>query len=91
MVDKTENKKKIPFMPKTIGVLTSNTGAVIRDIINVSTRRNPNVYIRLLPVPVQGPGAAEQIAERKAKEKKPKLRIMFNHLIAKRNQLSQKQ
>ena len=49
-------------MPNTIGVLTSNTGAVIRDIINVSTRRNPNVHIRLYPVPVQGPGAAEKIA-----------------------------
>lgn len=58
-----EHKKKIPFMPKTIGVLTSNTGAVIRDIINVSTRRNPGVHIRLYPVPVQGPGAAERIAE----------------------------
>ena len=58
-----EHKKKIPFMPKTIGVLTSNTGAVIRDIINVSTRRNPGVHIRLYPVPVQGPGAAEKIAE----------------------------
>jgi exodeoxyribonuclease VII large subunit len=56
------HKKKIPFMPNTIGVLTSNTGAVIRDIINVSTRRNPNVHIRLYPVPVQGPGAAEKIA-----------------------------
>ena len=55
------HKKKIPFMPKIVGVLTSNTGAVIRDIINVSTRRNPNVYIRLLPVPVQGEGAAEKI------------------------------
>ena len=55
------HKKKIPFMPNTIGVLTSNTGAVIRDIINVSTRRNPNVHIRLYPVPVQGPGAAEKI------------------------------
>ena len=55
-------KKKIPMMPKCIGVLTSNTGAVIRDIINVSTRRNPNVAIRLLPVPVQGEGAAEKIA-----------------------------
>ena len=54
-------KKKIPYMPKIIGVLTSQTGAVIRDIINVSTRRNPNVYIRLLPVPVQGEGAAEKI------------------------------
>ena len=56
-------KKSIPFMPKTIGVLTSNTGAVIRDIINVSTRRNPNVNIRLYPVPVQGSGAGEKIAE----------------------------
>lgn len=58
------HKKSIPLYPKVIGVLTSQTGAVIRDIINVSTRRNPNVYIRLLPVPVQGPGAAEQIAEK---------------------------
>ena len=58
------HKKPIPLYSKVIGVLTSQTGAVIRDIINVSTRRNPNVYIRLLPVPVQGPGAAEQIAEK---------------------------
>ncbi len=50
-------------MPKVIGVLTSNTGSVIKDIINVSTRRNPNVYIRLYPVPVQGEGAGEKIAE----------------------------
>ena len=56
-------KKKIPYMPKIIGVLTSQTGSVIRDIINVSTRRNPNVYIRLFPVPVQGEGAAKKIAE----------------------------
>lgn len=56
-------KKKIPYMPKTIGVLTSKTGSVIRDIINVSTRRNPNVYIRLFPVPVQGEGAGEKIAD----------------------------
>lgn len=58
-----EHKMKIPFMPKVIGVLTSQTGSVIRDIINVSTRRNPNVHIRLLPVPVQGEGAAEKIAK----------------------------
>ena len=57
------HKKPIPLRPKIIGVLSSKTGAVIRDIINVSTRRNPNCYIRLLPVPVQGPGAAEQIAK----------------------------
>lgn len=59
-----EHKKAIPLYPRVVGVLTSQTGAVIRDIINVSTRRNPNVNIRLLPVPVQGPGAAEQIAEK---------------------------
>ena len=57
------HKKEIPFMPKVIGVLTSQTGSVIRDIINVSTRRNPNVYLRLLPVPVQGEGAAIKIAD----------------------------
>lgn len=57
------HKQKIPKMPKTIGVLTSQTGSVIRDIINVSTRRNPNVHIRLFPVPVQGEGAAEKIAD----------------------------
>ena len=56
------HKKKIPLKPDVIGVLTSRTGSVIKDIINVSTRRNPNTYIRLFPVPVQGPGAAEEIA-----------------------------
>ena len=58
-----EHKTKIPLLPRVVGVLSSQTGSVIRDIINVSTRRNPNVYIRLLPVPVQGEGAAEKIAE----------------------------
>lgn len=59
----SKHKQKIPMVPKVVGVLTSKTGSVIRDIINVSTRRNPNVYIRLLPVPVQGEGAAEKIAD----------------------------
>lgn len=57
------HKQKIPLFPKCIGVLTSNTGAVIRDIINVATRRNPHVHIQLYPVPVQGAGAAEKIVE----------------------------
>ena len=69
-----KHKQKIPLMPKTIGVLTSQTGSVIRDIINVSTRRNPNVNIRLYPVPVQGEGAAEKIAEG--------IRIMNNNKLA---------
>ena len=58
-----QHKMPIPLMSKVVGVLTSQTGSVIKDIINVSTRRNPNVYIKLYPVPVQGPGAAEKIAE----------------------------
>ena len=57
------HKKAIPQFPNKIGVLTASTGAVIRDIINVSTRRNPNVHIVLLPVPVQGPTAAEAIVK----------------------------
>lgn len=56
-------KKSIPMFPKVVGVLTSETGSVIKDIINVSTRRNPNVYIRLLPVPVQGEGAWKKIVD----------------------------
>ena len=58
-----KHKQKIPYMPKTIGVLTSKTGSVIKDIINVSTRRNPNVNIRLLPIPVQGKSAELEIAD----------------------------
>ena len=58
-----EHKKQIPVFPKIIGVLTSQNGSVIRDIINVSTRRNPNVNIKLLPVPVQGEGAGIKIAD----------------------------
>lgn len=57
------HKKKIPMFPKTIGVLTSKTGSVVKDIINVSTRRNPNVNLRICPVPVQGEGAATKIAK----------------------------
>ena len=59
-----ENKKKrIPMLPKSIGVITSKTGAVIRDIINVTTRRFPNVNIKLYPASVQGKGAAETIVK----------------------------
>ena len=60
---KIEHKQKIPKLPKIVGVLTSQTGSVIRDIINVGTRRDSKVRIRLYPVPVQGEGAAIKIAE----------------------------
>ena len=58
-----KHKKQIPLKPNVIGVLTSKTGSVIKDIINVSSRRNPNCYIRLYPVPVQGKGAEFEIAK----------------------------
>jgi len=57
------HKKHIPLFPKSIGVVTSKTGAVIKDIINVTTRRFPNVSIKLYPCAVQGAGAAETIVE----------------------------
>lgn len=47
-------KKSIPKIPKSIGVITSETGAVIRDIINIIKRRYPKVSIKLYPVNVQG-------------------------------------
>lgn len=58
-----KHKKPIPILPKAIGVVTSKTGAVIRDIINVTTRRFPNVNIILYPAAVQGNGAAETIVK----------------------------
>lgn len=55
-------KQKIPYLPKTIGVITSSSGAVIRDIIHVLKRRFPGFHLQLMPVAVQGDGAAAQIA-----------------------------
>ncbi len=54
-------KKKTPFMPDRICVLTSPTGSVIRDILNVLERRFPQVNLCVLPVPVQGVNAASKI------------------------------
>ena len=56
------NKKPLPERVKRIGVVTSETGAVIRDIIDVATRRNSGVDIVLYPVKVQGLGAEKEIA-----------------------------
>lgn len=57
------NKKKLPSHPKLIGVVTSPSGAVIRDIYNVSKRRDPFSRIILYPAQVQGEGSSKQIAE----------------------------
>lgn len=56
-------KKRIPEVPTRIGVATSPTGSVIKDIINVATSRYNKVNILLYPVKVQGEGAAESIIE----------------------------
>jgi len=55
-------KKPIPFMPSSIGVVTSSTGSVIRDIINILDRRFYNTCIKIFPVRVQGQGAAQEIS-----------------------------
>ncbi len=57
-----EYKREIPKFVQTLGVVTAPTGAAIRDIINVSKRRNPFVQIVLYPAQVQGEGAAESVA-----------------------------
>jgi len=57
-----KHKKNLPFLPKSIGVVTSLTGAVIRDIINVLSRRFYNVQLKIFPVQVQGTVAAQQIS-----------------------------
>lgn len=64
------HKKKIPAFPKSIGIITSPTGAAVRDIITTIRRRYPIASVTVLPVLVQGPQAADSIAEaiRKANE-----------------------
>ncbi len=57
-----ERKKKLPFLPKVIGVVTSPTGAVIRDIMHRLSDRFPR-HVLLWPALVQGTGAAEQVAK----------------------------
>lgn len=58
-----EHKKPLPIYPATIGIVTSPSGAVLRDIYRVSKRRFPGIRLVLKPVQVQGAGAAEQIAQ----------------------------
>lgn len=56
------HKKPIPFLPGVIGVITSRTGAVVHDILNILDRRFPNLRVEIFPVRVQGKGAEEEIA-----------------------------
>jgi exodeoxyribonuclease VII large subunit len=70
-----EKKKQIPFLPKRIGVVTSPTGAAIRDIIKVALRRYPNIEIILAPAKVQGDDAAVTIARGIQELNRPELQI----------------
>lgn len=57
-----EYKQPVPRYVKTVGIVTAPTGAAVRDIINISRRRNPYVQLILYPAQVQGEGAAQSIA-----------------------------
>lgn len=58
-----EHKRRLPYNPKTIGVVTSPTGAAFRDICQTSMGRNPHLQIILFPCLVQGDGAADTICK----------------------------
>lgn len=57
------HKKQIPYYPEAVGIITSITGAAVRDIIQIAKRRNPNIQLVLIPVLVQGENAAKDIAK----------------------------
>jgi len=57
-----DRKRPLPPLPTRIGIVTSPTGAVIRDILHILERRFPGRHVRIYPAQVQGDGAAEQIA-----------------------------
>jgi exodeoxyribonuclease VII large subunit len=56
-------KKALPLLPSRIGLITSPTGAAVRDVVRILKRRFPNVHLSLFPVRVQGEGAAEEIVQ----------------------------
>jgi exodeoxyribonuclease VII large subunit len=58
-----ERKRELPRMPSRIGIVTSPTGAALRDILHVLARRFPPARVLIYPTPVQGPGAAPRIVE----------------------------
>lgn len=57
----SQYKKKIPYLPERVGIITSKTGAVIRDIINVTTRRYDKVNLLIYPASVQGVNVASTV------------------------------
>jgi exodeoxyribonuclease VII large subunit len=57
------HKIPLPFLPDKISIISSPSGAVVHDILHIINRRFPNIAIRIIPVKVQGDGAAEQIVD----------------------------
>jgi exodeoxyribonuclease VII large subunit len=57
----TARKQPVPLLPARISVITSGTGAAVRDIIHVALRRFPNIWLEIVPVPVQGDKAVHEI------------------------------
>ena len=57
-----ERKRPIPALPRAVGVITSPTGAAIRDFLQIVDRRFPNLPVKIYPAQVQGTGAAAQVA-----------------------------
>ena len=68
-------KQAIPKYIRTLGIVTAPTGAAVRDIINISGRRNPYVQLILFPAQVQGEGAADSIVKESAHWKKRMLML----------------
>jgi exodeoxyribonuclease VII large subunit len=58
-----KHKKPLPLLPKKITIITSPTGAVVHDIIDIVNRRFPNIKIEIVPVKVQGEGSVNEIVE----------------------------
>ena len=56
-----KRKRKLPFLPEKVAIITSPTGAAVQDIINVCTRRNPRLQLNILPAVVQGEEAAPSL------------------------------
>lgn len=68
-----EFKQPLPEFPEKIGIITSHTGAVIHDMLRVIRRKNPRIDVLVIPVPVQGQGAAESIAAAIRQANRPEL------------------
>ncbi|HOQ11770.1 MAG: Exodeoxyribonuclease 7 large subunit [Spirochaetes bacterium ADurb.Bin218] len=71
----SNKKKPLPFLPKRIGIVTSPTGAAVRDILKVSLRRFPNLEIIIAPAKVQGDDAAMSIVKAIEELNNPKYQI----------------